>query len=322
MSNISARGFLSKTGSKTVLDMDYLYYILTFIAIYGLLALGLNLILGYTGILSIGHAVFFAIGAYWIGLEVLPRHTDLMINLTGAGLAAGLCSIPLALMMAKVEGDYFAIASLGYAEIFRIILLNWTSLTNGPRGIIIPEDSMFFGRLLTTGFDYMLFGLVLLVIASYTAWVLMNSKFGKRCEAIREDKVFLITLGENPLKYQVLAFATGSSLAGIAGGIYAYFVHFISPGDFDIRVSILVLSMIVIGGLGKTSGAILGAFLLIVLPESLRYINLGTRLTTALPQILAGVVLLFVVRWRPEGLVSIFSYRRRHNLSDDFNVGS
>jgi branched-chain amino acid transport system permease protein len=275
-----------------------------------LLALGLDLILGYAGQLNLGQSAFFGIGAYvstlLITLLGVPYWAAFLAGMLGAGLAG----VALSLFAVRLRGHYLAIASMGFAVIVYQILLNWISLTQGPLGIygIPPPPSWTIpglGRISftdTANLFWLVAGFTLLVYTLLRN--LVRSPAGEALKALREDEVSAAALGVNGPRWKVFAFGLGSAVAGAAGCFYASFVGTLVPDSFFITESFTILAMVIVGGAGTLVGPVCGAILLTVLPELLRGLG-DARL------VVYGAALTLVVLFLPGGLVQAVGALRR-----------
>jgi len=274
---------------------DYFLDVAVLVGIYVILALGLNVVVGFTGLLNLGFVAFYALGAYSYAL----LNTRLGFGFwTALPFSVGLSAIAgflLAVPALRLRGDYLAIVTLGFGEITRLILNNWDSLTMGPNGISgISAPGIFslsFGKL--SYFYYLVLFFVL--ITFFITKRVYSSKIGRAWVAIREDEIASSIIGINTTMYKLYAFAFGAFWAGLAGAVFAGKMQFVSPESFTFMESVLILCMVIIGGLGSIPGVILGAFILVLLPEMLREIQLYRMLALG-----AGLVLLMV--FRPQGL--------------------
>jgi branched-chain amino acid transport system permease protein len=262
--------------------------ILNFAMIYVMLALGLNIVVGFAGLLDLGYIAFYAVGAYMYALLASPHfniHLPFWVILPmGAGLAC-IFGVLLGAPTLKLRGDYLAIVTLGFGEIIRIFLNNLNApvnVTNGPQGVNLIDpfriDGFTFSRagpILGIPFSgpqkYYYVLLLLTIIVIVINLRLQNSRLGRAWEAIREDEVAAKAMGINTRNVKLLAFAMGASFGGIAGGIFSATQEFVSPESFGLFESIIVLAMVVLGGMGHIPGVILGAVMLTLLPEVLRY---------------------------------------------------
>jgi branched-chain amino acid transport system permease protein len=261
---------------------------LAFACLYVMLALGLNIVVGFAGLLDLGYIAFYAVGAYAYALLASPHfgiHWPFWAILPLGAAVAALFGILLGAPTLKLRGDYLAIVTLGFGEIVRIFLNNLdqpVNITNGPRGIAridpVRIDGLSFGvtdrlgSLVVTGpikYYYLLLAMVVVVILINVR--LQNSRIGRAWEAIREDEVAARAMGINTVHMKLLAFAMGACFGGIAGGMFSAIQTFISPESFVLVESIMVLAMVVLGGMGNIWGVILGALLLSFVPEILRF---------------------------------------------------
>jgi branched-chain amino acid transport system permease protein len=307
--------------------------------LYILLALGLNIVVGYAGLLDLGYVAFFAIGAYMYGLmssphlaenfariaEIFPNgiHTPLWLVIPlGAGLA-GLLGILLGAPTLRLRGDYLAIVTLGFGEIIRVFLNNLDApinITNGPKGINQIDSLHFFGlnlgkplelgsiTLASVSLYYYLF-LALVLVSILISYRLQVSRIGRAWMAIREDEIAAKAMGINTRNLKLLAFGMGATFGGVSGTMFGAFQGFISPESFSLMESVMIVAMVVLGGVGHLPGVILGAVLLSALPEVLRYIATplqemtGGRLDAAiLRQLLIALSMISIMLISPRGL--------------------
>jgi len=273
--------------------------IMTSALIYVVLALGLNIVIGLGGMLHLGYIAFYAVGAYTYGILYRSFGIGFWVALPIGAVLATLVGVLLALPVLRLRGDYLAIVTLGFAEIVRIVLNNSGSVTGGPQGIGgIPRPG-FFGiemRLAaaTTYTYYIIVAAVLLTI--FVVWRFENSRLGRALVAMGEDDIAAEAMGIDLTKTKVIAFALGSLWAGIGGVIFASRTTFINPGSFTIWQSVIVLSCVVLGGMGSIPGAIVGALGLILLPEYLRAFSDYRML-------MFGAILVIMMVFRPGGLI-------------------
>ena len=328
--------------------------IIDFALLYVMLALGLNIVVGYAGLLDLGYIAFYAVGAYLYALLASPHLTDnfeliqtlfpdglhhsiWLILPLGAGLAA-LFGIALGAPTLRLRGDYLAIVTLGFGEIVRIFLNNLNAplnITNGPQGIgniePIRLGGINLGRTQTwSGFEipsvylyYYLFLAIAIAIILLTVR-LQDSRIGRAWMAIREDELAAQSMGINTRNVKLLAFALGASFGGVAGALFAAFQGFVSPESFNLMESVVIVSMVVLGGMGHVPGVILGALLLTGLPEALRHVAgpiqqglFGHEVIApeALRMLLFGTAMVVVMLYRPQGLwPAPTAGRRKHGV--------
>ncbi len=302
--------------------------ILDFAILYVFLALGLNIVVGFAGLLDLGYIAFYAVGAYTWALLASPHfglHLPIWAILPiGAGLAC-IAGVLLGSPTLKLRGDYLAIVTLGFGEIVRIFMNNLNApinITNGPQGITLIDpvaigglkfsgNTQLFGLTLSgpMKYYYLLVALAILVIIINLR--LQHSRIGRAWQAIREDEIAAKAVGINTRNIKLLAFAMGASFGGIAGGVFAAMQGFVSPESFSLMESIMILAMVVLGGMGHIPGVILGAVLLSILPEVLRYgvgpaqmALFGKMLVDpeSLRMLVFGLALVLVMRFKPAGL--------------------
>ncbi|MDI3481715.1 MAG: branched-chain amino acid transport system permease protein [Tepidanaerobacteraceae bacterium] len=277
--------------------MNYYLQVLTVLGINIILAVSLNLISGYTGQLSLGHATFMGIGAYTATLLTLKLHVPFLLSLIFGAAVAALFGFIIGVPTLRLKGDYLAIATLGFGEIMKNILLNM-KITGGPMGLRgIPKVTNI----------YIVAVAVVIVIFSLNR--IMISRVGKSFIAIREDELAAEAMGINTTNYKILAFVIGAFYAGIAGGLYAFLFRYINPNNFGFMKSIEILCMVVLGGMGNTAGAILGAALLTVLPEFLRSVS---PVISQYRMVFYGLLLVIMMIVRPQGLLSGTSFYPRY----------
>jgi len=275
---------------------NYLLDISILTGIYVILALGLNVVVGFAGLLNLGYVAFYALGAYTYALLNLKmglcfwQAMPICIGVTA--LSGFVLSVPAL----RLKGDYLAIVTLGFGEIVRLVLNNWDSLTNGPNGISGIAAPRLFGLSLG-GLNRFYYLTLLSVILTYTVVSRIRlSKIGRAWIAIREDEVCASAMGINTTAYKLYALAFGSLWAGLAGGLFAAKMQFVSPESFTFMESVLVLCMVILGGLGSLPGVALGAFLLIMLPEVLREVQSYRMLALSV-----GLIIMMI--FRPQGLL-------------------
>jgi len=279
--------------------MSYILHLLTLVALYSILALSLDLVVGQAGLMSLAHAALYGVGAYVSVLLVrgfnLPPVFGLLI---GMAAAAGF-SLLLSLSAFRLQNDYFVLATFGFQMIFFSVLNNWIGLTHGALGLSLPSDSGTLSRLGFAAFSIGLAGLI-----SIAVFRIANGPFGRVLRSLREGESFPEAFGKNTRAFKATAFAASAALAALAGALYADYSRYIEPSLFTADQSILILSMVIIGGPGRVRGPLLGAALLVVTPELLRFIGLPGNLAGNVRQILYGSLLVLIVRLKPDGLLS------------------
>lgn len=281
--------------------MDYYIQILNNIGIFITLALSLNLINGLCGQFSLGHAGFWGVGAYAAaiyGIHIAPPEFPLFLNMIlsmcfGA-VASGLCGIIVGVPCLRLRGDYLAIATIGFSEIFRIIIIN-TEFVGGPRGLInIPKWTN----------AYWIWGVALLTILFMLS--LKNSRFGRAIIAIREDEIAAEVMGINLFKYKLFSFIIGAAIAGVCGSLVAFDQQFLHPNNFNFMWSVTILVMIILGGIGSITGAVLGAVLITLFPEVLKMIHPDLALWRM--PIYSALIIILMLK-RPQGIFGTHEFK-------------
>lgn len=285
--------------------MDYLYHILIVCLIYSVFALSLNLELGFTGLYNFGHIAFFGIGAYVSALLSI-QGTPVPLAMTAGALAAGAAGALFALPALRLSGDYFGIATFVFAEMAHLFFLNERDLTGGPMGLPgIPRPA-----LTGAGVESLPKFLVLTLGVGIFVFLFMRrlarSPFGRALKVIREDEYVAQALGKNTLAMKIKAIAVGSVFAGLAGAFWAHYITYISPGDFTLQETILVLLCVVLGGRGTLWGPVLGAVAIIFFGEAVRFLPIPSQyagLVAPLQGMVYGAVLVVMMLRRPQGII-------------------
>jgi branched-chain amino acid transport system permease protein len=287
---------------------DYLIRVGISVLLYSVLAGSLNVINGYSGQFNIGHAGFYCVGAYTAGILATRFGIGFWLLLPISGLMAAFFSCFLGLPTLRLKGIFLAITTLGFSEIIRLTVLNWTALTRGPMGIPGIPFPVFFGIAIKTNlqFYYVILGLAALMVF-VTARVL-NSRIGRAWLAIREDESAARAMGVETFKYKLLNLIYGTFWAGVAGCFYAFFASYISADSFTLDEGFSILAMVLVGGQGNLIGPIVGALTLTVLPEIFRF-------TAQYRLVIFGMAILIIMYLRPQGIAgSLMLSRRYQNL--------
>ncbi|MBU1153301.1 branched-chain amino acid ABC transporter ATP-binding protein/permease [bacterium] len=272
-----------------ILPTQYYVHILVLSGVYVIMATGLNLVVGLVGLLDLGYMAFYAVGAYSCALLSIHYQISFWFLLPLGGILAAGFGVLLALPALRVRGMYLAIVTLGFGEITRLILTNWDSLTNGPKGImgVLPPQINNFTFITPTSFYYLILLLGTgVVLATYQ---LSQSRIGKIWLAIKDDEVAASALGVNIIKMKLAAIAIGAFLAGMAGCFFVSWQGFVAPMSFTFLEYIIILSIVILGGLGNILGSVVSAFILIILPELLREFQIYRMLFFGLSLILIMV---------------------------------
>jgi len=278
----------------------YFIHLLILIGIYFILAISLQLSLGYSGLLNLGHIAFFGIGAYAYAILALGGLSSIFCLLI-AGTISALFGYLLSIPTNKLRGDYLALMSLGFSFVIYAILLNWIKLTRGPLGLPgIPRPIIF-------GFDFSgnlsFFILVLIIaIASYLfLHRLVKSPFGRALEATRDDELAARSLGKNTFRLKNISLIISAFIAGIAGSLFAPYITFIDPSSFMFTNLIPILLIVIIGGIASLSGTFFAVIAVVLLPEIFRFIGLPSEILGAVRQIFYALALILIVYYKPRG---------------------
>jgi len=287
---------------------NFIFVILIYTGIYAIAALGLNLIVGYTGLLSLCQAGFIAIGAYTTAILMKTYHMGFWETMIISGLIAAMFGLIIGMPTLRLRGDYLAIATLGFGEIVKNVIMNWDSVTEGPMGINSIPGPNLFGVVLSSSVDQhkpiwvlLIWGIVALTY--YLIRKLIRSRVGRALEAIREDEIAASSMGINIAKYKIVVFIAGASLGGIAGSLYAGYTQSVAPLTFDFMMSIMILCIVVLGGLGNSFATITGAVIITFASELPRLTGISHQIPPQLNQVLFGCILVFMMIYRPQGII-------------------
>lgn len=280
---------------------NYLLHNANISMMFAILTISLNILSGFTGLMSVGHIAFFGIGAYTAAILSTTYQMPIWIGFIAAGVISALFSLLLGLPTMRLKGMYFSVATLAFGEIVYQIIKNWESVTKGTKGITkIPEITIFgFSFKSYDRFYYlMLLGLIVVIVLTYN---LKNSRAGRAMLAIRANDIAAEAMGVNVVTYKLVAFMVSAFFAGIAGAFYAHEMRYVSPETFASVESSTLLAMMVVGGIGSIPGAILGGTVLTILPEVLRFIG-DFRL------VLYGAAVVAIIIFAPKGIGGLIDY--------------
>lgn len=288
--------------------MNYLFHILTMINIYLILSLSLNVLVGYTGLLSLCHAAFYGIGAYVSTLLMTKLGIDFFIALPMAIIGAIILSLFVSIPSVRLKGDYFILTTVAFQIIIFYILYNWISLTQGPYGISSIPSPDIFGYSITGPIKYFLFSFFITLLCLGFVTIVLKAPFGQVLKAIREDETLAQAIGKNVTKFKIQAFAIASGLAAIAGVLFAHYVTYIDPTSFTFDEAIFLLSIVLIGGAGNIKGPIVGVFLLLIIPEILRFLGIPDTIAPNIRQMIYGSLLILFMYFRPQGIAGEYKF--------------
>jgi branched-chain amino acid transport system permease protein len=288
--------------------MEYILHILVICGIYSILSVSLNLIVGYTGLVSIGHAAFFCVGAYISALLTLNFGMSPWMGLILAGCGAAVSGLIIGAPSLRLKGDYLALATVGAGIIIYQIAKNWVVVTRGPMGLPgIPAFSVF-GYPLDTTWSYLVLVVGTCLITVFVIRRLVIGSYGRVLKSVREDETASQMLGKNTVGYKLQVFAVGAFFAGIAGSLYAHYITFIDPSSFTLSESVTILLMVILGGMASIRGSLIGAVVLVIFPELLRFLGMPSSVAAPLRQMIYGLLLVMLMMKRPQGLFGKFRF--------------
>ncbi len=284
--------------------LAFLLHLVVLTNIYVILGVSYNLLIGYAGLFSIAHAAFFGVGAYVSMVVALKLGWPYLVGLVGAVVIAAIASGILAFPALRVSGDYLVIASLGFQVIVFHVFMNWESVTGGPAGVPgIPRPGLF-GWTVESPIAYVVLSTVLAAAAFLFVRRIVASPFGRVLRAIREDEVVTQALGKNVTGVKVMVFMVSGGVAATAGSLFAHYTTYINPYFFTLEESLLILSVVIVGGAGNLTGSIVGAVVLTLLPQALRLVELPEALAANLRQIIYAALLAGFMFFRPQGILA------------------
>lgn len=284
--------------------LAYLLNLATLVCINAVLAITLNFIMGYAGIFSLAHAVFFGVGAYTAAWFAMHVSASIFLAIPAAMLAAALLSLVLALPALRVRGEYFVAASLGLQVLAVTVFSEWKSFTGGLGGLIGIPPASLFGHDVTDPVQFLLLALCGLVPVMAVTTALLRTSFGRNLKAIRDSESASYAFGKNVAAIKTLSVAISAALAAIAGALYAFYIGFINVESFMLNTSVLLMAMVIIGGTGTLLGPIVGTLLLMLLPSLFSYMTfLPQTQIGAIQQMAYGLAMVLLMIFRPGGIV-------------------
>jgi len=281
----------------------YIAHYLVMVGIYTILAVSLNLLVGYAGIFSLAHAAVYGIGAYASALVALKLGFGFWGGLVVAA-AAGACAAALvAIPSLRVAGDYYIVASFGLQVVILTVFMNWTDLTNGHAGLAGIPRPRLFGLVFDNPFKYVGLSLALAALTYAICRRLTDSAFGRTLRAVREDEIAAQAMGKNVVLIKIVVTTISSALGALAGSLYAHYITYINPSSFTLDESIFITSLVILGGTERLAGPVVGAFILLAVPEALKFLAIPDTVAAPTRQILYGGLLILFMFVRPEGIL-------------------
>ncbi len=284
--------------------VDNMYYLglVNYMILYAILCMGLNLILGYTGLLSLGHAAFYGLGGYTTAILITRYGFGFFPCLILSGMVALIFGILLGLPTRKVRGDYFCLLTIAFGEIFRLVAQAWIDFTNGAMGIVGIPIPHIMGWVIRSETDFYYLGLMLLAFTWGTLYLLIHSRFGRAFIAIREDELAASVMGINTAIYKIIVFGIGCFYAGLAGSYLAVYQTTVTPSNFRLEESCLMIIMVIVGGMGSLLAPIAGVVIMTIATEYFRDISEYRML-------IIGVIMVSVLLFRPQGIFGTSAFK-------------
>ena len=281
----------------------YIAHYLVMVGIYTILATSLNLLIGYSGIFSLAHAAIFGIGAYASALAALKLGLGFWGGLAVAAVVGALAAALVGIPSLRVAGDYYVVASFGLQVVILTVFMNWTDLTNGHAGLPGIPRPRVFGWVIETPFEYVVLALGLAGLTYAICHRLTNSAFGRVLQAIRDDEIAAQAMGKNVVLVKIVIASLSSALGALAGSLYAHYITYINPSSFTLHESIFIASLVILGGSDRLAGPMVGAFILLAVPEALKFLAIPDSVAAPMRQILYGSLLILFMFVRPEGIL-------------------
>ena len=275
--------------------MEYLLHLAILICIYTILSQSLSLVAGYSGQMSLAHAGFYGIGAYVAALLSVNYGVPSMVNLVAAMALSGIVAYVVAKVAVRTVDDYFIIITLGIQVVIYSIMNNWQNVTHGPLGIAGIPAFTLFGYSFDGKIPFLLLSAALTALVWFLLSNIMRSPFGRVLRALSVDEIYTQSLGKDVAHAKVVSFVISGMLASIAGVLYAHYISYIDPSSFTIDESILILSIVIIGGMRNLRNICLAAAFLVLLPEALRFVGMPSSVAANMRQIFYGIALVLVV---------------------------
>ncbi|KKU13101.1 MAG: Inner-membrane translocator [Parcubacteria group bacterium GW2011_GWC2_45_7] len=283
--------------------MEYLIHLAILFTVYAMLGVSLNLVVGYTGLLSLTHAAFYGIGSYTTAILLTQSGVDFFPSVVLGIILTLIASFLIGLVLSKFRDDYYALGSFGFNAIAFAVFLNWQNLTRGPLGIPGISKPELFGIDFSNNFNFLMLVLAFLGLVYLASRFIVNSSFGRVLKSIREDEEAIQVFGYNTLYFKLAVFMIGAGMAAIAGSFFASYITFIDPSGFTLMESVFILVIIILGGLANLRGSVLGALFLILLPEILRFVGFPSSVAAQMRQLVYGLILILLMLYRPQGLL-------------------
>jgi branched-chain amino acid transport system permease protein len=283
--------------------MEYLLHILIMTTIFATAGLGITLMSGFAGMISIAQGAFVGLGAYAVAILSVSLGMNFFLAMILGIILCAIVGFILGYIFSKLDGDYFVLGTLGFAMLIYSLAQNLASLTRGPLGIPGIPSPTIFGAKIDTNSEFLILALVIFALTYFLAEFLGRSSFGRALKSIREDERVLEIFGYRTTNYKLVVFVIASCFGALSGALFGSYLTFIEPGSFNLPLSTFILTVIILGGLDSLKGAVLGAFLLVLIPEALRFAGFPVEVAAQLREFLYGAVLVAFMLYRPKGLL-------------------
>jgi branched-chain amino acid transport system permease protein len=289
--------------------MDYLLHIIIMINIYVIITVSTSFMVGMANLFTLGQAAFYGIGAYMAVWGLMGLGLSLIPTLLLAMLVTALFGYLLGLAAARLKGDYFVLATLGFQMIVFTVLYNWVELTKGPYGIPGIPSPKLFGIIEISGiYQYTILSLILAVFTALVFKRLIYSPFGRALRAMRDDPVSITSLGRNVTRLKIQTLVVSSAFIALSGLLYATYVSYIDPTSFNLDEAIFIISAVIIGGTGNIKGPVLGAVFVVVLPELLRFLGMPDSVAANMRMIIYGLAIVVFMYYQPQGIQGKYTF--------------
>jgi branched-chain amino acid transport system permease protein len=284
--------------------LAYLLNLAILLGIAVILAWSLNVLIGYAGIFSVMHAVFYGVGAYVAAQFALHVSADFILSTLAAMAVTGALAFLISLPVLRVREEYFVVAAIGFQMVASTVFITWEGATGGMGGLTGIPPAKVFGFELISPAAYLVLTLVCALICVLALLAVVRSPFGRALKALRDDETAAIALGKHPVKLRLIATTIGGAMAAIGGSLYAFYVSFVNPESFTLDYSVLLMAMVIIGGAGSLLGPVLGALFITVFPALLNFLQVPSSVLGPVQQIVYGMMIVLLMLFMPEGLVS------------------
>ena len=289
--------------------MNYIYHLLIYLNIYIIIAISLNMLMGYSGLFQVAHAAYYGIGAYATALLTVKAGLGFIPSVILASVISATLSLLVSLPAWRFKGDFFVMLSLSVQVAIYSLLYNWTDLTNGPFGITGIPRPIILGYEFDTLGGMLLLSTAFMLLCGAITYFLLSSPWGRSLRAMRDDELAARGLGKNTRMLKLQAFLIACAMVAVAGGLYASYVSYIDPTSFTLDESILMISMIIMGGTGNFRGPVIGALTLIAIPEILRFVHIPDSIAANVRLLAYGLLLIIIVHLRPQGISGEYRFK-------------